>query len=391
MENEKIVCALDVGAKEIRALICRVNATDGEVVIGIGKAPSAGFKKGVVVNLDQAIRAIQQTISAAEQKSGVQISSVILGISGNHIKSVNSRGIIAVTRHDNLITDYDVERVIDASKAIAIPADRQIIHILPQRFIIDDDQETMNPVGLVSARLEAEVHIVTGSVTAILNLCKTVTRAGYKIDDLVFQPLAEAMAVLNQDDQESGTILIDLGSEVTSIAAYHESGVLHTAAVDIAGNNITRDLAIGLRTPLDDADLIKTAYGCALECLANAKDMVTVKTIGNRPDREVPRTVIASIIEARAKEILKLVQRELGCTNFHLVFKRGIVLTGGGALLPGIEQLAGQIFGLPVSIGVPKNFCSTGENLANPKFAAACGLLRWGIKPPMDKKSRRSF
>lgn len=387
MASERVVCGLDIGTTKICALICQVSPDGEEKIIGIGTAPSEGLKRGVVVNLEKTIGSIERAVTSAEEMAKAEIGSVYAGIAGDHIKSINSRGVIAVSRSDNEISEYDVERVIAAAKAVAIPADREIIHILPQEFIVDDQGGIKDPTGMSGVRLEAEVHIVTGAITSAQNIYKSIKRAGYEVNDLVLQPLASAMCVLNNDEMELGTVLVDLGGGTTDLALFTDSSIRHTSVIGLGGRNITNDLAIGLRTPVDHAEQIKIDFGAAMVSLVEAEEMISVPTVGDRPPREVSRSVVANIIEPRVEEIFKLVLMELKRTNFYQSVAGGIVLTGGGSLLRGIDLLAEQIFDMPVRVGIPKGFTGMANIVSNPIYSTAYGLVRYGIDHP--EKSRR--
>jgi cell division protein FtsA len=387
MASERVVCGLDIGTTKICALICQVSPDGEGKIIGIGTAPSEGLKRGVVVNLEKTIGSIERAVTSAEEMAKAEIGSVYAGIAGDHIKSINSRGVIAVSRSDNEISEYDIERVIAAAKAVAIPADREIIHILPQEFIVDDQGGIKDPTGMSGVRLEAEVHIVTGAITSAQNIYKSIKRAGYEVNDLVLQPLASAMCVLNNDEMELGTVLIDLGGGTTDLALFTDSSIRHTSVIGLGGRNITNDLAIGLRTPVDHAEQIKIDFGAAMASLVEAEEMISVPTVGDRPPREVSRSVVANIIEPRVEEIFKLVLMELKRTNFYQSVAGGIVLTGGGSLLRGIDLLAEQIFDMPVRVGIPKGFTGMATIVSNPIYSTAFGLVRYGIDHP--EKSRR--
>jgi cell division protein FtsA len=387
MASERVVCGLDIGTTKICALICQVLPDGEEKIIGVGTAPSEGLKRGVVVNLEKTIGSIERAVTSAEEMAKAEVGSVYAGIAGDHIKSINSRGVIAVSRSDNEISEYDIERVIAAAKAVAIPADREIIHILPQEFIVDDQGGIKDPTGMSGVRLEAEVHIVTGAITSAQNIYKSIKRAGYEVNDLVLQPLASAMCVLNNDEMELGTVLIDLGGGTTDLALFTDSSIRHTSVIGLGGRNITNDLAIGLRTPVDHAEQIKIDFGAAMASLVEAEEMISVPTVGDRPPREVSRSVVANIIEPRVEEIFKLVLMELKRTNFYQSVAGGIVLTGGGSLLRGIDLLAEQIFDMPVRVGIPKGFTGMATIVSNPIYSTAFGLVRYGIDHP--EKSRR--
>ncbi|MCK4858401.1 MAG: cell division protein FtsA [candidate division Zixibacteria bacterium] len=382
MGSERLICGLDIGTTKVCAMICQIGPDGEEKIIGVGTAPSDGLRRGVVVNLDKTIASIERAISGAEQMAGTEITSVYAGIAGDHIKSINSRGVIAVSRADNEISEYDVERVIAAAKAVAIPSDREVIHILPQEFIVDDQGGIKDPIGMSGVRLEAEVHIVTGAITSAQNIYKSIRRAGYEVCDLVLEPLASALCVLTADEEELGTVLVDLGGGTTDVALFTDSSVRYTSVIGLGGRNITNDIAIGLRTPVDHAERIKLDFGAAMSGLVNPEEMISVPTVGDRPPREVSRAVLATIIEPRAEEIFRLVFKELKRTNFYQAVAGGVVLTGGGSLLNGIDLLAERIFDMPVRVGTPSGFTGMSMIVTNPIYATAFGLLRYGIDHP---------
>ncbi|MBK7093247.1 MAG: cell division protein FtsA [bacterium] len=389
MGSERVVCGLDIGTTKICALVCRRSNDAEDEIIGVGTAPSEGLKKGVVINLEKTIGSIQRAIASAEEMAGLEIKSVYAGIAGDHIKSINSRGVIAVSRSDNEISEYDVSRVIEAAKSFAIPGDREVIHVLPQEYIVDDQGGIKDPTGMSGVRLEAEVHIVTGATTSAQNIYKSIKRAGYEVRDLVLQPLASSLCVLHEDEKDLGTVLIDLGGGTTDIALFTDSSIRHTAVIGLGGRNITNDLAIGLRTPIDTAEQIKLDFGAAMMSLVNTEEMISIPSIGERPPRDVSLGVVASIIQPRVEEIFKMVLLELKRTNFYQSVAGGIVLTGGGSMLRGIDVLAEQVFDLPVRVGTPRGFGGMSHIVTNPMYSTAFGLVRYGIDHP-DKGSREA-
>lgn len=389
MGSERVVCGLDIGTTKICALVCRRSNDAEDEIIGVGTAPSEGLKKGVVINLEKTIGSIQRAISSAEEMAGLEIKSVYAGIAGDHIKSINSRGVIAVSRSDNEISEYDVSRVIEAAKSFAIPGDREVIHVLPQEYIVDDQGGIKDPTGMSGVRLEAEVHIVTGATTSAQNIYKSIKRAGYEVRDLVLQPLASSLCVLHEDEKDLGTVLIDLGGGTTDIALFTDSSIRHTAVIGLGGRNITNDLAIGLRTPIDTAEQIKLDFGAAMMSLVNSEEMISIPSVGERPSRDVSLGVVASIIQPRVEEIFKMVLLELKRTNFYQSVAGGIVLTGGGSMLRGIDVLAEQVFDLPVRVGTPRGFGGMSQIVTNPMYSTAFGLVRYGIDHP-DKGSREA-
>jgi cell division protein FtsA len=307
--------------------------------------------------------------------AGVPVKSATAGIAGDHIRSINSRGVIAVARKDNEIGPADVDRVVEAAKAIAIPMDREIIHVIPQEFIVDDQDGIKDPIGMSGVRLEAEVHIITGAVTSAKNICRSIQRAGLKVDDLVLEPLASSHAVLGADERDLGVVLLDLGGGTTDVAVFFEGSIRHTAIIPFGGANVTNDIAIGLRTPIDKAEQIKIQHGCALAGLVPAEQTVPVPGVGGRADREISRHVLASMIEPRMEEIFVLANKEVKKNHFAELLGGGVVLTGGTSLMPGVVELAEQVFEMPVRLGVPQGLGGLSANVADPRYATGVGLV----------------
>ena len=320
---------LDIGTTKISCIIADANGdgASGLRVVGVGNAPSEGLRRGVVVDLDKTVASIQRAVDEAERMAGVAVKGVHAGIAGDHIRSINSRGVIAVSRKDNEIGPADLERVVEAAKAVAIPMDREIIHVIPQEFIVDDQDGIKDPVGMSGVRLEAEVHIITGAVTSAKNICRAINRAGLKVYDLVLEPLASSHAVLDPDERDLGVVLLDIGGGTTDVAVFFEGSIRHTAIVPFGGSNVTNDIAIGLRTPIDKAEAIKIQHGCALAALVPATQMVTVNGVGGRSDRQISRHVLASMIEPRMEEIFALANKEVKKNHFAELLGGGVVLT----------------------------------------------------------------
>ena len=335
MSQTRTLVGLDIGTTKIAAIIAEL--AEGEDIprlVGLGMVPSEGMRRGVVVDLEKTIRAISKAVSDAELMAGVKVESVIAGLSGDHIRSINSHGVIAVSRSDNEITEADVERVIDAARAVAIPAAREIVHILPQEYIIDEQDGVKVPVGMSGVRLEAEVHIVTAATTAVRNIYRAINRCELEVEALVLEALASSYAILTDDEQELGVAVVDLGGSTTNIAVYFDGSIRHTSTVPLGSKNVTNDIAIGLRTPIEQAEEIKLNYGAAMPALVNADQMISVPGIGGRASREISRHVLASIIGPRMEEILAMAQREMKKANYPDTLAAGVVLTGGGSLLP---------------------------------------------------------
>ena len=371
--EKDLVVGLDIGTSKVVAIVCEINA-DGQVeIIGIGSHPSRGLKKGVVVNIESTVQSIQRAVEEAELMAGCQIHSVYAGIAGSHIRSLNSHGIVAI--RDNEVTAADVDRVIDAARAVAIPTDQKILHILPQEFIIDHQEGIREPIGMSGVRLEAKVHIVTGAVSAAQNIIKCVRRCGLEVDDIILEQLASSYAVLTEDEKELGVCLVDIGGGTTDIAIFIEGAIRHTAVIPIAGDQVTNDIAVALRTPTQFADEIKIKYGCALRQLAHANESIEVPSVGDRPPRRLARQTLAEVIEPRYEELLGLVQSELQRSGYESLIAAGVVLTGGTAKMEGVIELAEEVFHLPVRLGVPQNVMGLADVVRNPIHATGVGLL----------------
>ncbi|KPJ53484.1 cell division protein FtsA [candidate division TA06 bacterium DG_24] len=378
MAKANEIVGLDLGTTKIAAIIAEAG-DDGEIkIIGVGTSPSEGLRRGVVVNLDKTVNSIVKAVQEAELMAGIEVESVFAGIAGDHIRSINSRGVIAVTRKGNEITEADIARVVDQAQAVSIPMDREIIHVIPQEFIVDEQTGIKDPVGMAGVRLEAEVHIVTGAVTSAQNIYKSIERAGLRVRDLVLQPLAASYAVLDPEEKELGVALLDVGGGTTDIALFFEGSIQHTAVIALGGNNATNDIAIGLRTPTTQAEMLKKRYGCALSSLVDGRETIRVPGVGGREEREVSRQVLSAIIEPRMEEIFSLAQRELKKTEYADLLAAGIVLTGGSARMDGMAQLAEQVFDLPVKIGVPQGVGGLTDSIRDPIHATGVGLVLFG-------------
>lgn len=387
MAGQQLIAGLDIGTTKIVAIIAEPD--EGSLrVLGVGKSPSLGLRRGVVVNLEKTIRSIEDALDAAERLAGVEVGAVFAGIAGDHIRSINSRGVIAVSRKGNEITEADVERVVDAAKAIALPMDREIIHVIPQEFIVDDQPGIKDPVGMAGVRLEGEIHIITGAVTSAQNIYKSVQRAGVEVQDLVLQPLATSYAVLSEDEKELGVAVLDLGGGTADLAVFYDGSIRHTAVIGLGGENVTNDVAIGLRTPRDQAERIKIEHGVALQAMVQAEERIEVPGVGGRPPREVSRDVLAAIIEPRMEEIFQLTMREIQRSEYAELLTTGLVLTGGGAMLDGACELAEQVFDLPVKLGIPTGVAGLAEEVATPVYATAVGLLQYAMKEGVGRGRR---
>jgi len=374
--ERNLIVGLDIGTSKVAAIVGELSADGNIEVIGIGSTPSRGLKKGVVVNLESTVQSIQRAIEEAELMAGCQIKSVFAGIAGSHIRSLNSHGIVAIK--DKEVTQYDIDRVIDSARAVAIPADQKILHILPQEFVIDLQDGIKEPIGMSGIRLEARVHMVTGSVSASQNIIKCIRRCGLEVEDIVLEQLASCNSVLTDDEKELGVCLIDIGGGTTDIAIFSEGAIKHTAVIPIAGDQVTNDIAVALRTPTLNAEQIKRKYACALTQLASVDGMIEVPSIGDRSPRKISTQNLAEIIEPRYEELMLLVQSELRRSGYEDLIAAGIVITGGSAQVMGLIELAEEIFHMPVRMGVPQNVTGLTEVVKNPVHSTGVGLLMYG-------------
>ncbi len=379
-----IIVGLDIGTTKVCSVVGEVSEDKVEIV-GMGIHPSVGLRKGVVVNIDSTVNSIKRAVEEAELMAGHEIDSVFIGIAGSHIKGFNSDGVIAIKGEE--VSQDDVDRVIDAARAVAIPLDREVIHILPQEYIVDEQGGVLDPVGMTGVRLEAKVHIVTGAVTAAQNLIKCANRAGLDVVDIAFQPLASAEAVLTQEEKDLGVALVDLGGGTTDLALFTESAIKHTAVLGLGGNNLTNDIAVGLRTPMNEAEKIKTHHGTCLASLVNKNQTIEVPSVGGRKPRLLSRQILSEILEPRVEEIFSLIDQEIQRTGLKELLASGVVITGGSSLLPGITEIADQIFQLPTRIGYPQRISGLVDVVNGPMFATAVGLVLHGMEYRPLKKS----
>jgi cell division protein FtsA len=374
--ERNLIVGLDIGTSKVAAIVGDLSA-DGDIeVIGIGSAPSRGLKKGVVVNLESTVQSIQRAIEEAELMAGCQIRSVFAGIAGSHIRSLNSHGVVAIK--DKEVTQHDIDRVIDSARAVAIPADQKILHILPQEFVIDSQEGIKDPIGMSGIRLEAKVHIVTGSDSAAQNLIKCIRRCGLDVEDIVLEQLASCNSVLSEDEKDLGICLVDIGAGTTDIAVFVDGAIKHTAVIPIAGDQVTNDIAVALRTPTVNAEDIKRKYGCALIAFADRNDILDIPSIGDRAARQISAQNLAEIIEPRYEELMLLVQSELRRSGYEEACVAGIVLTGGSAKMIGLCELAEEIFHMPVRMGGPQNVSGLADVVKNPIHSTGVGLLMYG-------------
>jgi cell division protein FtsA len=376
------VVGLDVGTTKICAVIGRPKPGGGLDVIGVGSAPSRGLRRGVVVNIDSTVEAIKQAVADAEQMAGIDVARVWAGVAGGHIRSLNSRGVVAISGREREVSAADVERAVEAARAINVPQDREIIHVLPQTFAVDDADGVREPIGMSGVRLEVEVHIVTAAVTSVQNVVRAVNRAGLTVQDVVLEPIASAEAVLFPDEKELGVVLIDIGGGTTDMALFRDGAIWHTAIIPLGGDHITNDVGVGLRTPMADAEDLKKRYGCAVTAMVPAEETVDVPSVGGRKARQLSRQVLSEIIQPRVEEIVTLVARELTRTGFQDAATAGIVVTGGTSIMEGIPELAEAIFDQPVRRGVPGDIGGLADVVRSPIHATAVGLALHGARRP---------
>jgi len=371
-----MIVGLDIGTSKVVAIVGEV-APDNQIeIVGIGYHPSRGLKKGVVVNIESTVQSIQRAVDEAEQMAGCQIHSIFTGIAGSHIRSLNSHGMAPIKEKE--VMPEDVERVIDSARAVAIPADQKILHILPQEFIIDNQEGIREPVGMSGVRLEARVHMVTGAVSAAQNIVKCVGRCGLEVDDVILQQLASSRAVLTDDEKELGVCLVDIGGGTTDIAVFTSGAISHSAVIPIAGDQVTNDIAVALRTPTQHAETLKIKYACCLTQLANADEMIEVPSMGDRAPRRLSRQTLAEVVEPRYEELFSLIQAELQRSGYEHLCAAGVVITGGSAKMEGAVELAEEVFHMPVRLGVPQYVTGLPEVVRNPIYSTAVGLLLFG-------------
>lgn len=383
--ERNLIVGLDIGTSKVAAIVGEISGDGSLEIIGIGSTQSKGLKKGVVVNLESTVQSIQRAVEEAELMAGCQIKSVFAGIAGSHIKSLNSHGIVAIK--DKEVTQYDIDRVIDSARAVAIPADQKILHILPQEFVIDLHEGIREPIGMSGIRLEAKVHMVTSSVSASQNIIKCIRRCGLEVEDLVLEQLASCNSVLTEDEKDLGVCLIDIGGGTTDIAVYVDGAIKHTAVIPIAGDQVTNDIAVALRTPTINAEEIKRKHACALTQLADVDGTIEVPSIGDKSPRKISSQNLAEIIEPRYEELLLLVQAELRRSGHEDSIAAGIVLTGGSSKVMGLVELAEEIFHVPVRMGGPQHVTGLNEVVKNPIHSTGVGLLIYGREHQNQGKS----
>ncbi len=391
--NGQIMVGLDIGTSKVVAIVAELGL-EGEIdIIGIGSHPSKGLKKGVVVNIETTVESIKRAIEEAELMAGCQIEQVYAGIAGSHIRGLNSHGIVAI--RDKEVFQADIERVIDAAQAVAIPADQKVLHVLPQEYVIDDQEGVKEPLGMSGVRLEAKVHLITCAVNAYQNIEKCIKRCGLEVEDIILEQLASGDAVLTEDEKDLGVCLVDIGGGTTDIAIFSEGAIRHTAVIPIAGDQVTNDIAMALRTPTPNAEEIKIKYACALGSLAQENETIKIPSVGDRSDRNLSRQALADVVEPRYEELFSLVQAELRRSGFEDLVAAGIVLTGGTSKIEGAIELAEEIFHMPVSLGKPKNVAGLSDIVRNPIYSTAVGLLHYGAnqqtRGTANKPKKKSY
>lgn len=386
--DEKYIVALDIGTSKVCVLVGEINERGQIEIIGKGTSPMKGTRRGNIINLDQAIDAIKKAVDEAEVMAGLQIESVYVGIAGDHIRSVNSRGVVSVMGKHKEIAREDIDRVIEASKSINVPAELELLHVIPREFVVDGQDAIHDPLGMTATRLEANVHIVTGARTHNQNILTCVNKAGIAVQELVLEQLAAAEAVLTQDEREMGVLLMDLGAGTTDYAVFLEGNVVHTNVLPVGAGHFTSDISVVLRTPMEDAERIKKRHGCALGSLVMADDPIEVPTVGGRAPKILSRQELTGILEPRAAEIAKLVYRDLEKVGLEKEIRSGVVLVGGGAEMDGMIEMVEQIFDQQARKGVPRGLGGLADTVAGPEWAAASGLLLWGFRSEVKQRRR---
>ncbi|UTW49203.1 cell division protein FtsA [Bacterioplanoides sp. SCSIO 12839] len=386
VQQKNMVVGLDIGTSKIVAVVGEVSEDGAIEVVGLGTSPSHGLKKGVVVNIDSTVQSIKRAVEEAELMAGCRIHSVHAGIAGSHIQSMNSHGIVAV--RDREVTHMDIERVIDAAQAVAIPQDQRILHVLPQEYVVDFQEGIREPVGMSGVRLEAKVHLVTGAVNAAQNIERCIERCELEVDDLVLEQLASSYSVLTDDERELGVCMVDIGGGTTDIAIFTEGAIRHTAVIPIAGDQVTNDIAMALRTPTQHAEKIKIKYACALTQLAKADETIKVPSVGDRPPRDLSRQALAEVVEPRYDELFTLIQSELRRSGYEDLVAAGIVLTGGTAKMEGVVELAEEIFHMPVRLARPHSVSGLSDVINNPIYSTSVGLLLHAVKQQENRALR---
>lgn len=376
----KLITGLDIGTTKVCAVVVKEDVDGTLNVVGIGSSPSHGLRKGVVVNIDKTVNSIRTAVEEAQNMAGVEVESVFVGIAGDHIRSLNSKGMVGVARDDHEITQEDVDRAIGAAKALALPIDREIIHVIPQEFIVDDQDGIADPIGMSGVRLEVEVHIVTAAVTSAQNIVRSVQRAGYGVEEIILEPLASSLAVLDDDERSLGAVLVDFGGGTADIAMFFDGHIHHTSVVALGGQHVTNDIAIGLRTPPDQAEEIKLKFGTVSRENISENDTIVVPGVGGRPSRTISKSLLLDIIAPRLEEIFSLTYQKMQKSDLLDLMAAGAVITGGGALLEGTADMAEKIWEMPVRVGMPKQLGGLTDSVRSPIYSTAVGLCLYGTQ-----------
>jgi len=384
LSGGNMIVGLDIGTSKVVAIVGEINEEGGLNIVGIGRHKSRGLKKGTVVNIESTVQSIQRAVEEAELMAGCQIHSVYAGIAGSHVRSMNSHGIVAI--RDKEVYAADIERVIDAAQAVAIPADQKVLHILPQEYVIDSQEGVKEPLGMSGVRLEAKVHLVTCATNAAQNIEKCIKRCGLETDEIILEQLASSYSVLTEDEKELGVCIVDIGGGTTDIAIFTEGAIRHTGVIPIAGDQVTNDIAMALRTPTDHAEELKIKYACALSQLASDDDMIKVPSVGERPPRELSRQALADVVEPRYDELFHLIQSEIRQSGYEDMLAAGMVFTGGTSKMEGVAELAEEIFHMPVRIGMPVEVNGLVHIVRNPTYSSAVGLLLYGMKQAQERE-----
>jgi cell division protein FtsA len=371
---------LDVGTTKICCVIAEWSPVGNLDVVGVGTSPSRGLRKGVVVNIDSTVESIKQAVSDAEEMAGMEISTVVAGVAGGHIRGINSRGVVAVSGKHREVSQADIDRALEAARTVNLPPDREVIHVLPQTFIVDDQDGVKEPLGMSGVRLEVEVHLVTGATTSVRNMVRSVNRAGLSVQDIVLEPLASSEAIVSAEEKELGVLLIDLGGGTTGVALFRDGAAWYTGVLPLGGDHISNDIAVGLRTPTGDAEELKKRHGCGLTALVREEETVDVPSVGGRKARQLSRHVLSEIIQPRVEEIFTLVARDLTRAGLEDVAAAGVVLTGGTCIMQGVPELCEQIFDAPVRRGLPKGLSGLADVVQSPIYATAVGLALYGAR-----------
>jgi cell division protein FtsA len=380
IKKDDIIVGLDIGTTKIAAIVAEYSPPSTVDIIGIGVAPSRGLRKGIVVDIDSTVEAIKYAIREAELMSGHQIDEAYVGIAGSHIRGINSKGVIAISGKNREIVQDDVDRAIDAAKAVALPMTHEVIHVLPQEYLIDDQEGIKKPLGMHGVRLEVCVHIVTGAITSAQNIIRCVNRAGLEVRDIILEQLGSSYSIITQEEKDLGIAVVDIGGGTTDIAIFVDGSIRHTSVLSLAGDNFTKDIAVGLRTPISEAEKIKREYGCAMTSLVNENEVIEVPSVGGRKPRVISRQILSEIIQPRAEEVFDLIAREIHTSGYEDLISAGVVLTGGASLMEGMEEISEQIFDLPVRIGYPNSVEGLKDVVKSPIHATGVGLVIYGAQ-----------